>query len=135
MIAAALIAAIVTVSASADNRYRISEREAREIGYRKGYQYGVREGRYDRRMRNKFDYKRNRAYKDGKYGYRDEYRHDGNYRDGFRQGFANGYREGYSRNGGWYRWEDDRWDRRDDDWRRRNDDDWDRNGRRYSNWR
>ncbi len=136
VIAATILMTISTVSASAQYRYRLSEREVREIGYRNGYQYGIREGREDRRMGQRLDFKRSRTYRDGRYGYRDDYRHDGNYRDGFRDGFSAGYRQGYNNSGGWGRRDrdDDRWDRRDDDWRRRNDDMWRRDGRRNRPW-
>ena len=124
VIAAAVLIAMTTVSASAQYRYRLSEREVRSIGYRNGFQFGLREGRLDRRGGNKFDFKRCRAYKDGKWGYRDDYRHDGNYRDGFRDGFEAGYRDGFRSFRGS--------DRRDDDRRDRDHDDNDsRRGRRY----
>lgn len=137
-ITAALVMAIASLSVFADhNNRRYSEREIHELARRNGYQYGLREGRYDRRENHRFDYKRNRAWKDGKYGYRDEYRHDGTYRDGFRDGFVAGYEEGYNANG--YGRRDDR---RNDDYDygrrdRRRDDDYDNgrgNGRRNRPW-
>jgi hypothetical protein len=117
--AASLLIALGTVSASAQYRYRLSEREVRSIGYRNGFQFGLREGRLDRRYGNRFDFKRCRAYKDGKWGYRDDYRHDGNYRDGFREGFESGYRDGFRSFRGYDRRDDDRRDRDDNDWWRR----------------
>jgi len=127
VIAAILLIGLTTVSASAQYRYRISEREVRSIGYRNGFQFGLRDGRYDRRNGNRFDFKRCRAYRDGKYGYRDDYRHDGNYRDGFRDGFEAGYRDGYRSFRGWDRHDDDRRDRDRD----RDDNDWWRRDRRW----
>ena len=70
---------------------RYSEREIFQLGRRNGYDYGLRDGRSDRQDGRRYDPKRNRAYKDGKWGYREEYRHDGTYRDGFRDGFLAGY--------------------------------------------
>jgi hypothetical protein len=125
VIAATLLIALTTVSASAQYRYRFSEREVRSIGYRNGFQFGLRDGRLDRRSGNKFDFKHCRAYKDGKYGYRNEYHHDGNYRDGFRDGFEDGYRDGFKSFRGY-----DRRDR-DDDRRDRDDNDWWRRDRRW----
>jgi len=124
---AVMVAAIASLSVLADHR-RYSENEIYDLAQRNGYQYGVREGRYDARGGHRFDPKKNRAYKDGKYGYRDDYRHDGTYRDGFRNGFLAGYEDGYNGNGSRRRDDDyDRRDRRD----RRNDDDYDyRRGRR-----
>lgn len=101
---AALLLTGMAFSVSADDwrdyrsgrRYRYSEHEVRRIGWRNGYELGIREGRRDWRQGFRFDYKRSRAYRDGRIGYRDEYRHDGNYKDGFRDGFEAGYREGYN---------------------------------------
>jgi hypothetical protein len=120
---AVLLMASTSTTSLAQSRYRYSEREVRGIGFRNGLQFGIREGRSDRRMGKKFDFKRTRAYRDGKWGYRDDYRHDGNYKDGFREGFAAGYREGYDGFGRFDRLDDDRRDRYDrrDDWRDRRD--------------
>jgi hypothetical protein len=148
--AAALTTAIAAVSGLADHpTRRYSEREIYELARRNGYEYGLKEGRYDRRGNHRFDYKRNRAWKDGKYGYRDEYRHDGTYKEGFRDGFVAGYEDGY--NGSGYgrrdRRRDDDYDygrrdrRRDDDYdygrrdrRRDDDDDYSRRDRRDRPW-
>ncbi|MCI0660249.1 MAG: hypothetical protein L0220_04175 [Acidobacteria bacterium] len=119
VIAAALLIAMTTVSASAQYRYRISEREDRSIAYRNGFQFGLREGRFDRRNGNRFDFKQCHAYKDGRIGYRNDYRHDGNYRDGFRDGFESGYRDGFRSFRGSDRRDDNRHDRDDNDWWRR----------------
>jgi hypothetical protein len=106
-----------TLSVSADQYYRYSEREVREIGRGNGYDLGYIEGRRDERQHFRFDFKNNRAYKDGKIGYRSEYRHDGNYKQGFREGFEVGYRDGYygrpRRDHGWRNrpWDDRRDDR------------------------
>jgi hypothetical protein len=118
VMAATLVMAVAGPGVLADNRY--SEREIFDLANRNGYQYGVREGRYDRREGNRHEPKKNRAYKDGKYGYRDDYRHDGTYRDGFRRGFLDGYEDGY--NGRSSRRRDDDYDYRRN---RRNDDDYD----------
>jgi hypothetical protein len=135
-LAAALLTAIAGLSVLADDR-RYSENEIYNLAQRNGYQYGVREGRFDCRNSKRFDPKRTRAYRDGRYGYRDDYRHDGTYRDGFRNGFLAGYEDGYNDNGGRRRRDDDydnRRNRRDDDnddYRRsRRDDDDDRRNRR-----
>jgi hypothetical protein len=134
IITTVFLVALTTIDASAqfrDRFDRFDKDDARRIGYRNGYQFGIREGRQDRRSRDRFDPKDSRAYKDGKYGYRDEYRHSGDYRDGFRNGFLAGYREGYNNMGGWGRRDDDWWDRDDDRRRRDRDDDWwRRNNRR-----
>lgn len=134
-----LITAIGAINVPAQSRYRYSEQEIRQLAQRNGYQYGVRDGRYDRQTGNNYDFKRSRAYRDGKWGYRNEFRHDETYRDGFRQGYMAGYREGYNQGRGWDRGNnrrDDDWNRRDDDWNRR-DDDWNRrrnNNRRNWPW-
>ncbi len=125
--AAVMVAAIASLSVLAD-RNRYSEREIYDLARRNGYRYGVREGRYECGNGDRFDPKKNRAYKDGRYGYRDDYCHDGTYRDGFRNGFLEGYEDGY--NGNFSRRRDDDYDRRDRR-DRRNDDDYDyRRGRR-----
>jgi hypothetical protein len=138
-IVAALVLSIAALTSMADDRGRYSERQIFNLAQRNGYEFGVREGRYDSRENHRFDPKRNRAYKDGRYGYRDEYRHDEAYRNGFRDGFIAGYEDGYNRR---------RNDRRDDDYdyRRgrndRRDDDYDyrrgrddrNNGRRGRPW-
>src|SRR5215813_11148778 len=99
----------VSLTALADNN-RYNEREIFRFAQRYGYQFGIREGRYDRQEGHRFDPKRNRAYRDGKYGYRDDYRHDEAYRDGFRDGFLAGYDIGYNRYNNWRR--DNDYDRR-----------------------
>ena len=146
VMATVLITAMGAISVPAQSRYRYSEREIWQLAQRNGYQYGVRDGRYDRQNGNSNDYKRSRAYRDGKWGYRHEFRHDETYRDGFRQGYMAGYREGYNQGRGWDRGNnrrDDDWNRRDDDWNRRDDDrnrrddDWNRrlnNNRRNWPW-
>ncbi len=131
--ASLLLMMLATISASAQYRYRLSERQVREIGYRNGYQYGIREGRFESRSGRRFDPKDCRAYRDGRWGYRDEYHHDGNYRDGFRNGFLAGYREGFNGGGGYWGRDNDRWDR-NDRWGRRDDDWWRRDGRRNNPW-
>lgn len=109
MVAMLLLGSALSVSAQDwrndryGRHYRYSEREVRQIGRRNGYELGLREGQRDYRQGFRFDYKHNRAYKDGKIGYRDEYHHDGNYKDGFREGFEAGYREGYNGRRGDYR--------------------------------
>lgn|SRR5262249_30088069 len=137
MIAAALVMALVSLPALADNN-RLSEREVWRIAQRNAYDYGFREGRLDRREGHRFDPKRLSAYKEGRLGYRDEFRHDESYREGFRDGFVKGYDAGY--NGYGSRRRDDyydRRDRRDDDYDRRDDDDFRRDrgyGRRGRPW-
>lgn len=84
------------LSVSADSYRRYSERQIREVGFSNGYELGWREGLSDRRSGFGFDYKRNRVYRNGMVGYRDEYYHDGNYKNGFRRGFEEGYRDAFS---------------------------------------
>ena len=122
IIAAALMMAIISLPALADN-FRYSEREVWRIAQRNAYEFGLREGRLDRREGRRFDPKRLRAYKEGRMGYRDEYHHDESYREGFRNGFVAGYEDGYNGNG--FRRRDDFYDRRDS-----RDDIYDRRDRR-----
>ncbi len=121
--ATALLFSIAAVAAMAADRPRYSEREIANLAERNGYQQGMRDGRFDSRQGNRFDPKRNRAYKDGKYGYRDEYVHDETYRDAYRRGFLIGYEDGY--NGSYNRRNGDIYDRRDRRDRRDQDDDYD----------
>lgn len=99
ILAAATLLTGSALNVSADSYRRYSERQIREIGFYNGYEIGYREGQRDLRLRISFDYKQNRAYKNGMVGYRDEYHHDGNYKKGFRNGFEEGYRDAYNRRG------------------------------------
>lgn len=94
------------VSGQAQRRDRDDERTVWQIAERNGYEYGLRDGREDWRLGSSFDHKRGRAWRDGRWGYRPEYRHRNAYRDGFREGYQDGYRQGYrqsGRRGGWDR--------------------------------
>jgi flagellar biosynthesis/type III secretory pathway protein FliH len=103
------------MTAWADTRY--SEREIREIAQRNGYEYGLREGREDRRDWRSYDFRRNRIYREAMYGYRDAFDDEEDYQQAFRRGFENGYRNGYGRGSGWGNgWGRGRWD----DWDRDN---------------
>ena len=98
------------LTAFADSRY--SEREIREIAQRNGYEYGLREGREDRRDWRSADFRRNRVYREATQGYRGAFDDEEDYRQAFRQGFENGYRNGFGRGGnGWGNGWGGNWDR------------------------
>jgi hypothetical protein len=94
-LATTLLLIFPAITVLANHYYRYNKDEVRQIGWRTGYELGLREGQRDWRLGFRFDYKESQAYKDGKIGYRDEYRHDGHYKKGFREGFEVGYRDGY----------------------------------------
>ncbi|MBZ5682506.1 MAG: hypothetical protein LAO24_20635 [Acidobacteriia bacterium] len=91
--------------------------EAREHGYRNGYQDGVQRGRYDRMQGYRYNFK-SQLWDDGDGGYEHWMGSRGHYKKAYRDGYVNGYREGYSAYG--YRRDRDR----DDHYRGHDRDDW-----------
>lgn len=80
-----------------DERFRrFSKNEVKEIARRNGFQFGMREGRFDSQRNGRFDLKGSRAYRDGMLGYRYEFNYERDYRNAFRDGFENGYRQGFA---------------------------------------
>ena len=112
-IVATLLATGSVFGVSAESYSHYSDREVREIGWGNGYDMGYIEGRRDWQYRARFDFKHNRAYDNGKIGYRNEYGHEGTYRKGFREGFESGYSDGFygrpRRDSGWRNRSRDRW--------------------------
>ncbi len=78
-----------------DRAYRQDDysRQAYDNGYRRGMDRGERDGRSHRTM----NYRDDRDYRNGDWGYNDRYGPRDYYRDSFRRGFEAGYRAGYSR--------------------------------------
>jgi hypothetical protein len=66
--------------------------EAYDIGYRRGYQNGAA----DARSRRPAEFRRDREYRDGDWGYDRRFGSRDAYRRMFQNGFEAGYREGYS---------------------------------------
>lgn len=73
-------------------------RPAYDNGYRRGMDRGERDGRSRRPM----NYRDEREYRDGDWGYNGRYGPRDYYRQSFRRGFEAGYRAGYTRYGGGY---------------------------------
>jgi len=67
------------------------------VAYDNGYHEGVTAGQRDARVQRAYDYRRERAYRDGDRGYDRRFGGRGQYRQAFRRGFEDGYREGYQR--------------------------------------
>ncbi len=92
--------------------------EAREHGYRNGYQDGVQRGQYDRMQGYRYNYKSGLWEDAG--GYERWMGSRGRYKQAYRSGYESGYQRGYGAYGyrrGWYQNRDDyRWHDRDD-WR------------------
>ena len=114
---AALAAALCFAMGSlawGDDDYR--HHEAREQGYRNGYQDGARAGQYDRERGYRFRFK-NDQWEDAP-GYEHRMGSPGQYKSAYRHGYEDGYRRSFAsfayRRGG-DRDRDDRW--RGDDWR------------------
>lgn len=108
------------------NRPSYNERvryDTRRIGFDNGYDDGLREGAKDGRRDDRFNYRDERAYRNGDAGYRSQYGHRGVYVDAYRQGFAEGYRAAYTsrrhRHRDYDRYDRDRYDR--DNFNDRND--------------
>jgi hypothetical protein len=70
-------------------------RQAYDNGYRRGSERGERDGRDGRPM----NYRGERDYRSGDWGYNDRYGRRDDYRDAFRRGFEAGYSAGYNRFG------------------------------------
>src|SRR5437899_8012735 len=68
--------------------------EAREHGYRNGYQDGVRHGQYDRMQGYRYNYKSDQ-WEDADGGYEHWMGSHGQYKKSYRSGYVNGYRQGY----------------------------------------
>jgi hypothetical protein len=105
-----------------DDHYRrnyYQNDEAREHGYRNGYQDGVQRGQYDRMQGYRYNYKSGLWEDAG--GYERWMGSHGRYKQAYRSGYENGYQRGYGAYGyrrGWSHDRDDyRWHDRDDDWR------------------
>lgn len=101
-------------------RDRVDSGRVREIARRNGFEYGMREGRFDAQRRNRMNFRDSEIYRNGLTGYRQGFGSERTYRNAFRDGYEEGYRMAYSRNnGGWNnRWPGNRngsydpWDRR-----------------------
>ncbi|MCL4822413.1 MAG: hypothetical protein KJ067_25070 [Vicinamibacteria bacterium] len=85
-------------------------REAWRFGYDRGYREGLEEGSQDGRRNQRFDFWRERDYRNADKGYRRHYGPKPIYERGFREGFEAGYRRGYARHDDR---RDGRWDGRD----------------------
>lgn len=72
-------------------------RQAYDNGYRRGMDRGERDARSQRVA----DFRYERDYRDGDWGYNGRYGSRDYYRESFRRGFEAGYRAGYSRYGGY----------------------------------
>jgi hypothetical protein len=107
-LAATVSVAFSTVARADDDDYynrRDSYRhdEAREHGYRNGYQDGVQRGQYDRMQRYRYNYKSGLWEDAG--GYERWMGSRGRYKQAYRSGYENGYQRGYGSYGyrrGWY---------------------------------
>jgi hypothetical protein len=66
-------------------------------GYDRGYREGLDKGRDDGKHHDSYDPRREKWYRDGDRGYKDEYgprrTYENSYRDGFLRGYDQGYRE------------------------------------------
>jgi hypothetical protein len=66
-------------------------------GYDRGYREGLDKGRNDGKHHDSYDPRRQKWYRDGDRGYKDEYgsrrTYENSYRDGFLRGYDQGYRE------------------------------------------
>jgi hypothetical protein len=101
-----------------DDYYGRRRDQAREHGYRIGYQDGVERGRYDRMQGYRYNYK-SQLWEDAG-GYEHWMGSRGRYKQAYRDGYVTGYRQGYGAHG--YRHDRDR--DRDDYYRRHDRDDW-----------
>jgi flagellar biosynthesis/type III secretory pathway protein FliH len=94
-----------------DDHYYNRHDEARERGFRRGYDDGFRKGQYDADRGHRFKFK-NDDWEDSR-GYEHWMGDKHDYKHSYRRGYERGYREAYN-NG--YRYRDYRWRDRDD-WR------------------
>ena len=106
------------------SRYR---RDASRYGFERGSREGAKQGYKDARKGRRFDFVRDRDFRDSDDGYKRWMGSRRAYESAFRRGFAEAYRRGF---------EQGRRDRRGrDDWRRDDDRDWrDRDRRDRDRW-
>jgi hypothetical protein len=97
-----------------DGNYYNRDREAREQGFRRGYDDGSRKGQHDAERNHRFKFK-NDDWEDSR-GYQRWMGDKRDYKYAYREGYERGYREAYNNYG--YRYRDR------DDWRYRDRDDW-----------
>jgi len=71
--------------------------EPRQVGYDNGYNEGLKEGQKDGRARDAFEFRDERAWRNGDKGYHRNYGDRERYRQIFRNGFEAGYNDGYRR--------------------------------------
>ncbi len=102
--------------------YERARYDTRRIAFDNGYRDGLREGAKDDRRNDRFEYRDERAYRNGDAGYRGYYGPRYVYVDAYRDGFAEGYRAAYAA-----RWDRGRGDRYDRGWEDRGR----RDNRRY----
>lgn len=106
-----------SVARADDDGHYYRQDEAREHGYRNGYQDGVQRGQYDRMQGYRYNYKSGLWEDAG--GYERWMGSRGSYKSAYRNGYENGYRQGYGFYGnrrGYHDRDDYRWHDRDD-WR------------------
>jgi hypothetical protein len=96
-----------------DNSYN-RDHEAREQGFRRGYDDGSRKGQYDAERGHRFKFK-NDDWEDSR-GFHRWMGDKRDYKYAYRDGYERGYREAYNNYGYRYRDRDDRYRDRDD-WR------------------
>ena len=95
--------------------YSYRDRDAREHGYRRGYDDGARKGQSDAERGHRFKFKTD-DWEDSR-GFERWMGDKRDYRYAYREGYERGYRQAYGYNGDHYRDRDDyRWRDRDD-WR------------------
>jgi hypothetical protein len=66
-----------------------------QLGYGRGYQDGLDRGRNDGRRGDRFDFWREKCYRNGDAGYRRDYGPKYEYVNAYRRGFEEGYRRAY----------------------------------------
>lgn len=96
-----------------DNHDYDRHHEARERGFRRGYDDGFRKGQYDGDRRHRFKFK-NDDWEDSR-GFEHWMGDKHDYKRAYRKGYERGYREAYNNYG--YRYRDDYGWRNRDDWR------------------
>ncbi len=112
LLPAALLVACVGLAAPAGAQDRDRDRDRGYAGdtnnpsamaYNNGYQRGLEHGRADLRSRRSEDFRRDRDYRDGDWGYNRRFGSRDEYREQFRRGYQAGYVDGYEgRNGRGY---------------------------------
>jgi hypothetical protein len=70
-------------------------------GFDRGYREGLDKGRNDGKHHDSYDPRRQKWYRDGDRGYRDEYGPRRNYENAYRDGFLRGYDQGYRERSQW----------------------------------